>query len=67
MDRHVTGPVAEWQDPEVNPPPMGSSMLLLTEGMTLVIGTWRIDGGFVAWAPKPKIPPQLKRKLTETP
>lgn len=61
-DRQVTAEVAYWRDPEVDPPPTGN-ILLLTRGGVLVSGRWRDDGGFVAWAPKPKVPEAIKRKL----
>lgn len=35
-------------------PPGGAKCLLLTEGGICVTGTWRPDGGFIAWSPMPK-------------
>lgn len=50
-----------WRDPEEEPPPLGMKVLLLTPGNVCVTGTW--TDWAVAWAPLPKVPPEIKRKL----
>lgn len=52
-----------FRDPDVDPPPKGSSMLLLNPGGICIIGTWTDD--CVGWCPKPKIPKALKEKISE--
>lgn len=51
-----------FRDPEVEPPPRATSMLLLNPGGVLVVGTWTDD--CLAWCPKPKIPAALKEKIS---
>jgi hypothetical protein len=58
--KHVAG-ICEWRDPEEDPPPLGSKMLLLNPAGVACIGTW--SRVFIAWAPLPKIPPNVKQKL----
>ena len=45
-----------WRDPEQEPPPRGSKLLILTSGGVAVIGDWIDDSNFVAWSPLPKKP-----------
>lgn len=49
-----------FRDPDIDPPPRGSSMLLLNPGGVCVIGVW--DDTCIGWCPKPKIPRALKEK-----
>ena len=35
-------------------PPTGAKVLILTDGGVCIIGQWRGDGGFTAWAPLPR-------------
>jgi hypothetical protein len=49
-----------FRDPDVDPPPRGTSMLLLNPGNVCVIGVW--DDTCIGWCPKPKIPKELKAK-----
>lgn len=58
-----TAPFAEWQDPAVNSPPSDSKLLILTEWGVAILGPWRSNGGFVAWAPLPRIPKHIKERL----
>ena len=60
--KHIAG-ICEWRDPEEDPPPLGSKMLLLNPAGVACIGTW--SRVFIAWAPLPKIPPNVKQKLDE--
>lgn len=62
-DRIPTAPVVAWLDPDEHPPPPAKKMLLLTRGGVAVLGHWGDD--CVAWAPLPKIPPAIKRRLLE--
>ena len=49
-----------FRDPDVDPPPKGTSMLLLNPGGVCVIGVW--DDSCIGWCPKPKVPRALKDK-----
>lgn len=52
----------EWElfDPLVNPPPLGVSLLVITEGGVLIISNWY--NGAIAWGYKPKIPKSVKER-----
>lgn len=58
----AVAPVSSWQDPRIYSPPHGSKMLMLTEYGVAVLGS-RWDDTFVAWAPLPSIPPEIKERL----
>jgi hypothetical protein len=62
MKTHVSG-VAIWRLPEVDRPPGGAKMLLLTPGGVCVIGTW--DDWCVAWSPLPSLTLEVKQRLRE--
>jgi len=49
-----------FRDPAIEPPPRGTSMLLLNPGGVCVIGVW--DDSCIGWCPKPKVPKSLKIK-----
>jgi hypothetical protein len=59
-DRYATGEVY-WRDPNIDPPPKATKLLLLTPGGTAVVGNWAY--WCVAWSPLPKIPQALKQRL----
>lgn len=65
MIRHTSGE-AVWRLPDVEPPPGGSKILLLTMGGVCVMGTWMNNAGFVAWAPLPALTPEVKERLRGT-
>lgn len=50
-----------FRDPELEPPPKGTSLLLLNAGGVCVIGTWSDD--CLGWCPKPRIPYTIKSKM----
>lgn len=50
-----------FRDPDIEPPPKNTSMLLLNSGSVLIVGTWSDD--CLGWCPKPKIPDALKKKI----
>lgn len=52
-----------FRDPEVDPPPRATSMLLLNPGGVLIVGTWTDD--CLGWCPKPRISAELKRKINQ--
>ena len=62
--RHPTNPDWEMFDPETHPPPRGTELLLLNEGMTLTKGQW-YDGAR-AWAYKPGVPQSVKDRWFRT-
>lgn len=47
-----------FRNPKTDPPPLGTSLHILTSGGQVVRGHWSHspDRGFIAWAPFPKIP-----------
>jgi hypothetical protein len=59
-DRYASGE-AYWRDPEAEPAPRSTKLLLLTPGGTAVIGHWAY--WCVAWSPLPKVPAVLKARL----
>jgi hypothetical protein len=52
-----------FRDPDIEPPPKATSMLLLNAGGVCIIGVW--DNSCIAWCPKPKIPQALKDKISK--
>lgn len=58
-----TARVSNWRDPlrKGNKPPLGTKLLLLGYTGVGTIGTW--GEGCIAWAPMPKIPPHIKRRI----
>ena len=52
-----------FRDPDIEPPPKATSMLLLNAGGVCIIGVW--DSNCIAWCPKPKIPQALKDKISK--
>jgi hypothetical protein len=60
-DRYATGEVY-WRDPDIEPPPTATKLLLLTPGGTAVIGHWA--HWCVAWSPLPRVPVELKARMT---
>lgn len=50
-------------DPDIDPPPKATSLILLNPGGVLIIGNWTED--CLAWAPKPKIPKSVKDKINK--
>ena len=57
MKSYIAGE-ATWRSPKEHPPPMGVRMLLLNPSGVCVIGTWA--DWALAWAPLPKITPEMK-------
>lgn len=58
--KYATGD-AKWRDPQDDPPPTATKVLVLTPGGVAVIGFWAHWG--IAWSPLPRIPATLKAKL----
>ena len=52
-----------FRDPDIEPPPKATSMLLLNPGGVCIIGVW--DDSCIGWCPKPKIPQALKDKISK--
>lgn len=61
--RQATTDQLYFRDPDVEPPPKATSMLLLNPGGVLIVGIWTDD--CLAWCPKPKIPDALKEKISK--
>ena len=62
MKSHIAG-VAAWRLPDVERPPGGAKILLLTPGGVCVIGPW--DDWCIAWSPLPDVTPEVKQRLRE--
>lgn len=60
-DRYASGQTY-WRNPETDPAPRASKVLLLNPGGVAVIGHWAHWA--IAWAPLPKIPADLKERLS---
>lgn len=54
-----------FRDPDIEPPPRASSLLLLNPGGVLIVGNWTDD--CLGWCPKPKIPASIKEKMFRQP
>jgi hypothetical protein len=61
MTRIPTAPAASWIDPDIEPAPRATKLLLLTAGGVAVLGHWGDD--CVAWAPLPKVPAAIKERM----
>lgn len=59
----VTTDQLYFRDPEIEPPPRATSMLLLNPGGVLIVGNWTDD--CLGWCPKPRIPAELKFKINQ--
>jgi hypothetical protein len=62
MIEPATASVVGWIDPLREPAPQGKKVLLLSYTGVAVIGTWANEG-YVAWAPLPKIPDHVRRRI----
>jgi len=56
----ATAPAAEWQP---LPCPRGTTVLLLTKWGVCVKGIWYAQGQFIAWAPLPTIPDEMREQM----
>lgn len=54
-----------WRDPDIEPPPRGKKLLILTSGGVAAIGDWMDGSNFEAWSPLPKKRPAQHRELTD--
>jgi len=63
VDRHLASDNPQYRHPKDDPPPLGTKLLLLTQGSICVVGDWRPEQGAVAWSPLPKISDELRAKL----
>lgn len=61
-DRYIAGSTC-WRDPAQEPPPRATKLLLLNPGGVAIIGHWAHWA--IAWAPLPKIPADLKERLSQ--
>lgn len=61
MLKQITTEELYFRDPDIEPPPRATSLLLLNPGGVLVIGNWTED--CLGWCPKPKIPLSIKEKM----
>lgn len=61
----LAAPVTDWLDPKDHPPPIGRTIDLLMYTGIATHGHW--CEGAIGWAPKRKVPPQLKEKIGRLP
>jgi hypothetical protein len=52
-----------WLCPIDDPPPLGVTLILLTHLGRRIIGRWDWEGGYIAWAPSPKVPAKIKSRI----
>ena len=62
MKNYVAGE-STWRTAQDHPPPLGVKMLLLNPGGVCVVGVWHQWA--VAWAPLPRLPEHVKRRLLQ--
>jgi hypothetical protein len=62
MTNRYSAGEAVWRDPEQEPAPRATKVLLLNPSGVAVMGHWAHWA--IAWAPLPKIPPALKARLS---
>ena len=58
------GEFVEWQDPRVNPPPLGVKLVSLSKGGVVVIGNW--DKSHLGWHKLLKVPTWLRQRRMES-
>ena len=63
--KQVTTDQLYFRDPDVEPPPRATSLLLLNPGGVLIVGIWTDD--CLGWCPKPRIPHSIKNKMAGKP
>lgn len=63
IERYLAAPNPEFRHPQDDPPPLGTKLLILTRGGVTVTGLWDPEQGSIAWAPMPKVSPELKAQL----
>jgi hypothetical protein len=54
-----------WRYPDIEPPPRGRKLLILTSGGVAAMGDWMDDSNFEAWSPLPKKRPVQHRPLSD--
>lgn len=59
--QHPTNMTWELFDPQIKPPPLGVSLLMINPGGVLIVGPW--CEGSIAWGYKPRIPETVKRRM----
>lgn len=59
---HPTNQAWEMNDPEVDPPPIGVTLLVLNEGGCLIASSWY--EGAQAWCYKPSVPEAVKARMS---
>ena len=52
-----------YQDPRVDPPPLGVTLLLFTKYGTHTTGKWEEGGVFLGWAHRPQVPDEMKERV----
>lgn len=62
---YETDPALKWIYPHKELPPMGVKLAILTIGGIQITGTWRWDGGYVAWQRLFKRDPDLEVEYEE--
>ena len=57
--------VAEYLDPDKEPPPINKNILLLTSNGVCVIGRWLPGGAYIGWLPVPKPTGEMTVKISQ--
>lgn len=53
-----------WLDPELDPPPKGSMLEIVTVGGVVIQDMWRDNSGYVAYRAYPKLDPWIKARIS---
>jgi len=65
VGKYATCTDYEMLDPEVNLPPKGVDLHVLTIGGVVVRSPWKDNAGFVAWYPFFKVPAWAKARMNK--
>ncbi len=61
--RHLASFETEWRCPIEHPPPLGTTILILTRYGVLIKGIWQPGQNHVGWSPMLKVPDFIKQRI----
>jgi hypothetical protein len=65
QERYMASSRLRWRHPADEVPPLGTKLLILTDGGVCVIGLWDPQTGARAWCPLPRLSKEMKKRLSE--